>query len=95
MTTIGDTSAPSTHIIYYDSLLSTTLMAYRKTLYDNIFKDSAFLAYLRLSDAVIKQNGGERIAMPLMYGDNSTVKTHGGYSVIDTTPQDGLTTALI
>ena len=93
MATIGDSGAPSTNTIYYDSLLSTTLMAYRKTLYDNIFKDSAFLSYLRMSDAVIKQNGGERIAIPLMYGDNSTVKTHGGYSVIDTTPQDGLTTA--
>ncbi|NIS17887.1 MAG: phage major capsid protein, partial [candidate division Zixibacteria bacterium] len=31
--------------------------------------------------------------MPLMYGDNSTVKTHGGYSTLDTTPQDGMTTA--
>ena len=93
MTTIGDTSAPSTHTIYYDSLLSTTLMAYKKTLYDNIFKDSAFLAYLRMTDSVVKQNGGERIACPLLYGDNDTVKTHGGYSVIDTTPQDGITTA--
>lgn len=93
MTTIGETTAPSTHTIYYDSLLSTTLMAYRKQLVDNIFKDSAFLAYLRMTDAVKKQNGGERIAIPLMYGTNETVKTHGGYSVLDTTPQDGITTA--
>jgi len=93
MSTIGDSTAPSTHTIYYDALLSTTLMAYRKTLYDNIFKDSAYLAYLRMTNAVEKQNGGERIAMPLMYADNDTVKTHGGYSIIDTTPQDGLTTA--
>jgi len=60
---------------------------------DNIFKDSAFLAYLRMSNAVIKQNGGERIAIPLMYGDNTTVKTVGGYETIDTTPQNGMTTA--
>ena len=93
MATIGDTGAPSTNTIYYDSLLTTTLMAYRKTLVDNIFKDSAFLSYLRMSDAVTRQDGGERVAIPLMYGDNSTIKTHGGYSVIDTTPQDGLTTA--
>ena len=93
MATIGDTGAPSTNTIYYDALLSTTLAAYRKTLYDNIFKDSAFLAYLRMTDAVKKQNGGERMAMPLMYGKNSTVKVHGGYEVIDTTPQDGMTTA--
>jgi len=68
-------------------------MAYRKTMIDNIFKDSAFLAYLRMSNAVIKQNGGERIAIPLMYGDNTTVKTVGGYETIDTTPQNGMTTA--
>jgi len=68
-------------------------MAYRKTLVDNIFKDSAFLAYMRMTDSVKKQNGGERIAQPLMYGDNKTVKTYGGYEVLDTTPQEGLTTA--
>src|SRR5574343_1334847 len=93
MSTVGDTGAPSTNTIYYDSLLTTTLAAYRKDLVDNIFKDSAFLSYLRMKNAVKKQNGGERAAIPLMYGTNSTVKTHGGYSVIDTTPQDGLTTA--
>ena len=94
MATVGDSSAPSTNTVYYDALLTTTLNAYRKTLFDNIFKDSAFLYYLRMTDAVRKQDGGERIAIPLMYESNSTVKTHGGYSVIDTTPQDGLTTAL-
>jgi len=93
MADIGDTGAPSTNTIYYDSLLTTTLMAYRKTMVDNIFKDSAFLAYLRMTNAVKKQNGGERIAQPLMYGDNNTVKTHGGYETIDTTPQEGFTTA--
>ena len=93
MATIGDTGSPSTNTVYYDSLLSTTLAAYRKTLYDNIFKDSAFLAYLRMSDAIIKQNGGERVALPLLYGDNNTVKTHSGYEIIDTTPQEGMTTA--
>lgn len=93
MANVGDTGAPSTNTVYYDSLLSTTLMAYRKTMVDNIFKDSAVLAYLRMTDAVKKQNGGERIAMPLMYESNNTVKTVGGYETLDTTPQDGMTTA--
>ena len=93
MATVGDSGAPSQHTIYYDALLSTTLMAYKKTLQDNIFKDSAFLSYLRMSNAVNHQNGGERIAFPLMYGKNSTVETHSGYSIIDTTPQEGMTTA--
>jgi hypothetical protein len=93
MSTIGDSGAPSQHTINYDDLLSTTLFGYRKTMIDNIFKDSAFLYYLRMTDAVQKQNGGERVAQPLMYGDNETVKTYGGYETLDTTPQDGMTTA--
>src|SRR3990167_1692169 len=93
MATIGNTANPSTNTIYYDSLLSTTLMAYRDTLVDNIFKDSAYLSFLRMSDAVKMQNGGERIAQPLMYGDNNTVKSYSGEEVLDTTIQDGMTTA--
>lgn len=93
MATIGDTGAPSTNTIYYDALLSTTLDAMRKQMIDNIFKKAAFLAYLREFSGIGHQNGGERIRIPLMYGDNSTVKTHGGYSIIDTTPQEGMTTA--
>lgn len=93
MSTIGDSSAPSQHTINYDALLSTTLMAYRKTLVDNIFRESAYLAFMRLSEAVKKQNGGERIAMPLMYGRNMTIKSYQNYETLDTTPQDGFTTA--
>jgi len=95
MATVGDTGAPSTNTVYYDALLSTTLDAYMSggTMFDNIFKDSAFLAMLRLSDAVETQNGGERIRAPLMYGDNSTVKSYSGAETLDTTLQDGITTA--
>jgi hypothetical protein len=95
MATVGNTSAPSTNTVYYDALLSTTLDAYvgGGTMFDNIFKESAFLAALRRFDAIQKQNGGERIRAPLMYGDNSTVKSYSGYDSLDTTPQDGETTA--
>lgn len=95
MSNVGNSSAPSSNTVYYDSLLTSTLDAFvgSGALFDNIFKDSAFLAALRMNDAVIKQNGGERVRVPLMYGQNSTVKGHRGYDVIDTTPQDGDTTA--
>ena len=95
MATIGSTSAPSTNTTYYDALLSTTLDAYVSggSMFDQIFKESAFLAALRRFDAVQKQNGGERIRAPLMYGDNSTIKSYSGYDTLDTTPQDGITTA--
>lgn len=93
MSTIGDSSAPSQHTINYDALLSTTLFNYKRTMFDNIFKDSAFLAALREFDGVDFEDGGERIACPLLYGTNSTVKSYAGYDTIDTTPQDGITTA--
>ena len=87
MATVGD-SAPSTNTVYYDALLSTTLDAYvgSGTMFDAIFKDSAFLSLLRLNGAVQKQDGGERIRVPLMYGKNSTISSYAGYDVLDTTP---------
>lgn len=93
MATIGTAGAPSQNTINYDALLTTTLDAYRPVLVDNIFKSSAFLAALKDKNALVDQNGGERIRCPLMYGDNSTIDAHEGYDVIDTTPQDGMTTA--
>ncbi len=95
MSTLGSSTAPSQHTVNYDDLLSTTLYGYAMggTMVDNIFKDSAFLAALREFDGVVRQDGGERIALPLMYGTNSTVKSYAGYDTLDTTPQDGMTTA--
>lgn len=95
MATVGDTGAPSTNTIYYDALLSTTLDAYMSggIMFDNIFKDSSFLALMRLNDAVDTQNGGERIRAPLMYQTNKTVKSYSGTDTLDTTIQDGMTTA--
>ncbi len=95
MATVGDTGAPSTNTIYYDALLSTTLDAYMGggTMFDNIFKDSAFLALMRLNDAVDTQDGGERIRAPLMFQTNKTVKSYSGADTLDTTIQDGITTA--
>ena len=95
MATVGDTSAPSTDTIYYDDLLSTTLNNYvgGGTLFDNIFKDSALLTWLRRQKAVVYLDGGDRISMPLMYGKNETIGSIDSFDVIDTTPQDGITTA--
>lgn len=95
MSTIGSALAPSQNTVNYDALLTTTLDAYvgSGSLADNIFKESAFLTALRLNGGVQEQNGGERIRAPLMYGENSTVKSISGDEIIDTTQQDGITTA--
>mgnify|MGYP003149569457 CR=1 FL=1 len=90
MATIGDGGAPSQNTINYDALLTTTLFKYRPTMVDNIFKDSVFLASLREMGGVEMQNGGERIAQPLMYGTNNTVKSYANYQTLDTTPQEGI-----
>lgn len=92
MSTIGAT-APSQHTINYDSLLSTTLMAYRPTLVDNIFKSNSFLAAVKQYGGIEYQNGGERIQIPLMYEENDTFKSYSGYSTLTVKPQDGLTSA--
>lgn len=92
MATIG-ASAPSQNTINYDALLSTTLFAFREKMVDNIFKSSGFLALLRNRGAVEYQNGGERIAIPLMYETNSTVKSYSQYETLSVVPQDGMTTA--
>jgi len=92
MATIGVT-APSQNTINYDSLLSTTLFNYRSTMVDNIFKSSSFLAALKQKGGIEYQDGGERIAQPLMYENNKTVKSYSKYETLDTTPSDGMTTA--
>ena len=95
MATVGSTSAPSTNTLYYDALLTTTMDGYvgSGSMFDQIFKDSAFLGALRRFDAIQKQNGGERIRAPLMYGKNNTIKSLSAEEVMDTTLQDGMTTA--
>jgi hypothetical protein len=92
MATIGKT-APSQNTINYDDLLSTTFMAYQPVMADNIFKANAFLSAMRAYDGVSYQDGGERAQLPLMYEENGTVKSYKGYELLDTTPQDGITSA--
>ena len=76
-----------------DSVLSTTLANYRTTLEDNIFKSDPVYAKLKEQGSIRKIGGGESIVIPLMYGKNSTIAGYSGYGIIDTTPQDGITSA--
>jgi hypothetical protein len=90
---LGMYTAPSQQTINYDALMSTTLFAYREKMVDNIFKANATLAAMRKFDGIEYQDGGERIAQPLLYEQNSTFQSYRGYDILDTTPQDGITTA--
>jgi len=75
----------------FDSILSTTLMNYRKKLYDNVFNAIPFYYWIHANNRKRIEDGGERIVIPLEYGRNSTIKPMEGYDVVDTTPQDPLT----
>lgn len=74
----------------YGTLLTTTMFNYRNQFYDNIF--NAISVFVMLKNKKRTEEGGERIAIPLVYARNTTFKSMSGYDTIDTTPQDSLTT---
>ena len=74
----------------YGTLLTTTMFNYRNQFYDNIFNAIPVFVMLRNKKRV--EQGGERIAIPLVYARNETFKSMNGYDAIDTTPDDSLTT---
>lgn len=77
----------------FDAILTTTLKKYTPTLEDNIFSDLPLLNMFKRADHVVKVDGGEQIVEPLLYAKNDTAGSYGGYDNIDTTPQEGLTSA--
>ena len=84
---------PSTLTDDYGALLTTTLRAMQPKLYDNIHRGSKWLAWLKMKGRFRKQNGGERVKIPLMHATNTTADIYSGYGLLDTTPQDGITSA--
>lgn len=92
MSILGGT-APSQNTVNYDALLSSTLLAYRPVMVDNIFKSNSFLAAMKKYGGIRYQNGGERVQELLMYEENDTFKSYRGYDTITVKPQDGITSA--
>lgn len=85
----------------YNSLLTTTLADFSKTMSDNIFDVNPLLSWLNgklgvaMRGKTVKRivNGGESIVEHLLYEQNSTVDSYSGAQVIDTTLQEGHTIA--
>ena len=79
----------------FKTLLSTTLMKVLGTnaIRDNVFDANPLLSWLRGGDRIRVIDGGERIRIPIMTGKNSTVGSYDNYDLIDTTAQEGVTTA--
>lgn len=86
-------AVPSSLTDSYDALLTTTARNFMPRLRDNITKGNKYLAWLEDRGRMRSVDGGERIAVPLMYALNSTAQIYSGYGLLDTTPQDGITTA--
>lgn len=77
----------------FDTLLSTTIANYRKTLTDNVFNARPLTYFLMDKGRLRMLNGGTKIVEPLIYGENTTVKPYSGYDTIDLTPQAGISAA--
>lgn len=84
---------PSSLTDNYDALLTTTLRAMQPRLYDNITRGNKIVAWLKEHGKMRKQDGGERVKVALMHAQNSTADIYSGYGSLDTTPQDGITSA--
>lgn len=77
----------------YGILLTTTLRAMQPKVRDNITRGNKVLAWLEEKGKFRMQDGGERVQVPLMHAQNSTADIYSGYGLLDTTPQDGVTSA--
>ena len=77
----------------FDALLSTTLANYRDKLTDNVFTARPLTYWLSSKDRIRMETGGTKIVEQLIYGQNSTVASYGGYETLSLTPQEGISAA--
>jgi len=85
----------STLSLDYQTLLTTTLMKVLSTnvIQDQVFNANPLLTWLRSGNRVKVIDGGERIRIPLMTGKNSTSGSYDSYEILDTSGQEGFTSA--
>ena len=84
---------PSTLTDDYNALLTTTLRNMQPRLHDNITRSNKLVAWLIDHGKVQREDGGERVKVALMHAHNTTADIYSGYGTLDTTPQDGITSA--
>ena len=77
---------PSSLTDNFDALLTTTLRAVEPKLRDNITRSNRLLAWLDSKGRMRKQDGGERVQVPLMYQQNTTADIYSSYGLLNTTP---------
>lgn len=92
MPTYGASGTPGQNTINYDSVLSTSLFNYQRTLTDNISKSNALFYRIQQNGAYKEKDGGVAIQVPLMYA-LGTADWYEGYDTLNTDPMDGITSA--
>ncbi len=76
-----------------DSVLTTSLMNYMKTLFEQVVTNQFLYGRLFRGGKITTMDGGEAIVVPLMYELNDTVKFYSAYQNLDVSPQDGMAPA--
>lgn len=90
--TFGSTSAPNNITTYLDSVFSTSIANYSKSLKDNIGASNAFLYDLLKSDMYEEADGGTYITEQLLYA-LAPMDSYDGYDELSTQTTDGITQA--
>lgn len=86
-------SANPTHVpVDWDSMLSTTMHNYRKTLTDNIFNGRPLLNYLMSKGRVRTVDGGITIVEPIIYAEGEA-GSYSEWQQLTITPQEGISAA--
>ena len=89
----GGVGEPSSLTDPYGALLTTTLRNMQPKIHDNISRGNRYMAYMDMRGRLRREDGGERVKVGLMHALNSTADIYSGYGTLDTTPQDGITSA--
>jgi hypothetical protein len=85
---------PSTYSDSYDAILTSSSRLFLGRLRDNIVKGMKYFAYLDSKGKIREVDGGYQVQIPLMYALNKTADVMSGYGIVNTAPQDGITSAL-
>lgn len=78
--------------VEWDSLLTTTMHNYRKTLTDNIFNGRPLLNYLMSKGRVRTVDGGITIVEPIIYAEGEA-GSYSEWQQLQITPQEGISAA--
>lgn len=79
--------------VNFDSILSTTLANYKRTLEDNAFTARPLAAWLKRKDKIRTIDGGAKIVQPLMYAQNQAAGSYSGYDTLPLTASAGISAA--